>query len=91
MELERLERIKDQKWDTLFKVSTTAGVWLIAFVTVMAFAKLRGYYDGLTLALLFITGAFMLIFGLLIMVAAINVEAANNDLKNAKKASNGNP
>lgn len=85
MELEKLERIKDQRWDALFKVSTTSGVWLIAFVTVMAFAKSRGDFDGLTLALLFITGAFTLIFCFLMLVAAMSIEAAKNDLRKAKE------
>ncbi|HFZ8524842.1 TPA: hypothetical protein ACIPBP_004956 [Salmonella enterica subsp. enterica serovar Birkenhead] len=51
----------------------------------MAFAKSRGDFDGLTLALLFITGAFTLIFGFLMLVAAMSIEAAKNDLRKAKE------
>ncbi|MFM5412877.1 hypothetical protein ACTG23_00195 [Aeromonas enteropelogenes] len=69
----------------LIKVSTTFGVWLIAFVIVMAFAKLRGDFNGLTLALLPTTVAFMLIFGFLKQVAAMCLEAAKNDLRKAKE------
>lgn len=46
---------------------------------------MRGDFNGLTLALLPTTVAFMLIFGVLKQVAAMRLEAAKNDLRQAKE------